>query len=160
MYSLYGTIRTALVVLTALLTLVSSIPRFSCICPDGGTQTDLPVIFGWSGCRFVPADKHAVSAPPTKRSCCTSHSGAGTDPHTSTQLNSQGCRRSLSPTDVMAVSSAPTLDDHSSSIVPPLAWVDACLTFRPEASAWQSSSPNRTSPPPTDLVVRLLRYLV
>src|SRR5450755_4837902 len=111
MYSLYGTIRTALVVMTALLTLVSSVPRFSCICPDGGVQTDLPVVFGLSGCRFVAADSHAVALP-SKHSCCTANSVPGTDPRTSTQLISQGCRRSLSPTDVMAVPSSPSLDDH------------------------------------------------
>src|SRR5450755_157836 len=100
MYSLYGTIRTALVVMTALLTLVSSIPRFSCICPDGGVQTDLPFVFCWAFCRFVAADSHAAPAPANKHSCCTAHKA---EPRaSSTQLNSQGCRKSLSPADVMA----------------------------------------------------------
>ena len=161
MSALCQTIRTALVLATALLTLVSGITRFSCVCPDGRVQADLPVVFGCSGCRFVAAANRAVSAQLDKRSCCTAHAGATNEKKAaSTQLNSLGCRKTLSLTDVMAVPSAPTLDDHSSNIGPPPVWADAGSTLSPEAGAWQSSSLNCTSPPPTDLVVRLQRLLV
>ena len=161
MVSLRGTIRVALVWATAFLTLVSSVPRFSCICPDGGVQSDLPVLFGWSGCRFVSAEMPVVAVAQNKHSCCAARIRAGAESGgASLHLNSPGCRKVLSPADVMAAASGAPRDDHSSRAAPPPALADACPTLGSAAAMQQSCLPRWISPPPTDLVVRLQHILI
>lgn len=163
-------IRAGAVWLTALMTLVTGLPHFVCICPDGHRK---PFCLGFcsptTGCCCASeccARSEAPSSPnaDTMETCCSCHHKARSSntkqvPHA--QLASQGCRKTIVQADFAIVTTGWRTAVDPSALVFPVPALDSvvkgpCPFDLDGRFAWRSCR----IPPPTDLVVTLKHLLI
>src|SRR5947208_2440448 len=90
--------------LTAFLTLLSGVPRFSCECPDGSVQSSFLGIVLGGACSCAPRQ----DAPPLK-SCCAAHAAGSSRP--ASPLQRPQCRKSVASSDATKSAPAQTVSD-------------------------------------------------
>ena len=146
-----GLLLTAQVWLTAILTLLSGVPRFSCVCPDGSVRSSfLGVVLsgGKVCCCAEPAS--APGAP--RKSCCAAHAGGSSAP--SSPSRGSQCHKTVSTSDVLSAPAAPASGDvHAPALHTPPPAAESL------AAVHAASAPAASLSPPTDLTIRL-RHLV
>lgn len=154
--------------LTALMTLVTGLPHFDCLCPDGHHK---PFCFGFcfqstgccvSGC-CVRSEKSSPKADATE-TCCSCHckpKPSHTQPVPQAQLESQGCRKTFVQADFAIITTARRAAGDTSTLVAPVPAFDSVVIGLDPFDlngrlTWQRCS----IPPPTDLVVHLKHLLI
>jgi hypothetical protein len=178
MRSLYGKAWVALVWLTAVGVLAAGLPRYQCRCPDGrlklfcfGASSQATGCCCNGGCCSASQESPGCRAPdraPASRvgkagcCCCETHpERAGATAPSPYHVESLGCQKTLTPSDLVAVAPAQSpvhdgLDVEAfvpPADSPPPPWL-------PDATqpllSWQSYS----IPPPTDLVIVHLHLVI
>jgi hypothetical protein len=147
--------------LTAAATLVAAFPDARCVCPDGRV---MPLCFGPSSCPQgdrSPGERPSAAPVPGK-SCCQ---GEGARPTSEAQggssLSCGGCRRTLTPSALVADASAsPHLAAKALAALGSAAPAAASLSPTPAAFGPQGGWMSCHAPPPTDLVVSLQRFVI
>lgn len=173
MLQLCGTIRVALVWLTALTTLVSGTPHLTCVCPDGHVKLFCLSAYPGLGAfccggagRTADGSKHncccarhdgSSSEPGQERACCRTNQGRrGPVP---SRLEGSGCRKTLTPSTSFAVPAA-SADKHSAAATgaAPFASRVAASFAGPRLSFRNAAAPPPRSP--GALVFALQRLLI
>jgi hypothetical protein len=156
MFMLHRTFLVTQVWLATLLTLLSGVPRFSCVCPDGAVHFSFlgVVCGGTSGCCCTPL-QNAPAGSQEKNCCNAAHAGQAAGHSTSCPHNGSRCRKTVAASDAQAVPLAPTLSD-----LQPLALEAAFSTPASVTILSRSAVLNRGLPPPTDLIVQLGRLVI
>ena len=157
MLALRGTSLVTQVWLAILLTLLSGVPRFSCVCPDGAVHSSfLGVLWGGTGCCCCTPSGGAPAGTQEKSCCGAVHAGkAAGHSTTSCPHNGPRCRKTVASSDAQAVPSTPTLGD-----LQPLALEAAFSTPASVTVLPRSAVLTRDPPPPTDLIVQLGRLVI
>ena len=159
--------------LTAIMTLVASLPHFECQCPNGSIK---PFCFGVfcssSGCccgdvcSGAPKGSRCDAGPAPARkgrpACCCGHSGGRPAPQDSgpPRLEGKGCQKTLAQQQQLAAS-APTKVVHDRGVAH--AALLAPTALGPVGSAHTGAERNGlhlAAPPPPDLVIVLQRFLI
>jgi len=163
-------IRAGAVWLTALMTLITGLPHFDCLCPNGHHK---PFCLGLcsqsTGCCCAGGCcvRSEVSSSPnadTPETCCSCHHKARpsqTKQDPPAQLESPGCRKTIVQPDFAIVTTARSAAVDPSDLVSPVpAFASVvegpCPFDRNGRLAWQCYR----IPPPTDLVVNLKHLLI
>jgi hypothetical protein len=146
-----GLLLTAQVWLTAILTLLSGVPRFSCVCPDGSVRSSfLGVVFSGGKVCCCAESPSAPGAP--RKSCCAAHAGGRSAP--SSPSRGSQCHKTVATSDALSAPAAPANGDVQAPALP--APPPAAESF---AAVHAASAPVAFLSPPTDLTIRL-RHLV
>ena len=165
--------------LSAVMLPIAGLPHFSCLCPDGRVK---PFCFGpttqtsgrccrGSCCGSKPGEGSCAEAPRPARAgaktrccCCRSHAGEGKKQSASDarhRVSAPACRRTLTEADLIAI-----LGERDSPGVSagPITWLSAppptLLLPPPRLEHAQLSWQTYGQPPPTDLIILLLHFLI
>lgn len=158
--------------MTALITLVTSLPHFDCHCPSGQVKrfclrlTSRTCCCEGSCCsseqarRVSPIPSASFSRDDDSPCCCNKAEGsedkAGTDNHT---IGCAGCTKTLAKQPLLMAGEVPTANEKTPVAEPlPLRHLFAGLltVFVLQGTAFQPG----TSPPPPDLVILLCHFLI
>ena len=160
--------------LTAVMTLVASLPHFQCQCPNGSIK---PFCFGVfcssTGCccnnvcsggpkGFCRSGRGAALGK-GRAACCCSHSGSPSASGSASgkpQVQATGCQKSLAQQEHFVTSAFAKVTHNRvafDSIVPAFTTFSRLDTARTLAAKQGLHS---AAPPPTDLVIVLQRFLI
>ena len=171
-------VQTGLVWLTAVTTLVGSVPHFDCLCPNGQhklfclgiSASPTGCCCGGSCCSSSESGKCCCqareSSPEARakhlRCCCESQRQTSADaPGPGLQVKGSCCQKTVIRDELVGVS--PTKEspkqngaDGFSVVLPPLALVHALPVVSESWLSWHRYD----LPPPTDLVITLQHFLI
>ncbi|MHB1424310.1 MAG: hypothetical protein ACYC3I_14140 [Gemmataceae bacterium] len=172
-------VQTGTIWLTAMMTLIAGIPHFVCRCPNGNVKPFCLALLSaktaccrdGSCCSASPADDEtglvthvSPSTPVAKKTCCCRNADredAGSGSRTEAQFKKAGCQRVLAAAAVAISESSvkASLEDFTAHLFlpapEPIMGQDgfgACDSLSAYHSPW--------SPPSTDLVTLLQRFLI
>jgi hypothetical protein len=157
MLALRGTYLVTQVWLAAVLTLLSGVPRFSCVCPNGTVHSSfLGVLWGGANCCCCTPPGGAPAGSQEKSCCGAAHAGkAGGHSTTSCPHNGSRCRKTVASSDAQVVPFAPTLGDLQPLALEAAFSTPASVTVLPRSCLLTCGLP-----PPTDLIVRLKHLVI
>jgi hypothetical protein len=156
MIALRGTFLATQVWLATVLTLLSGVPRFTCVCPDGTVHSSILGVLcgGASGCCCSPSADDPAGAQ--EKSCCSiGHAGKAAGNSTPCPHNSSHCRKTVALSDAQAVPFAPNLGDLQPLALEAAFSSPATLTVLPRSAVLTNGLS-----PPTNLIVHLGRLVI
>jgi hypothetical protein len=157
MLALRGTYLVTQVWLAAALTLLSGVPRFSCVCPDGTVHSSFLGIVGGGGNTCCCTPSAGVPAGSQEKSCCGAAHAGKLSGRSTTSCPHKGshCRKTVASSDAQAVPFVPTLGDLQPLAFEAVFSTPATVTILPRSVVL-----NCGLPPPTDLIVQLGRLVI
>lgn len=175
MYRARRTLLVAQVWLTAFMTLLSGAPQLTCVCPDGRVkQFCLSFLPGLAGCccshACTPAGGQvracccggrasSLSEPAGERPCCRARRGVAAEKlQSQSQVGCPGCRKTMTPSGVVAVPS-PSADQHLAGDIHAHV-ADFAVPFYAGRSLRTSDARSTQRHPPDDLIVVLQRLVI
>jgi hypothetical protein len=155
MIALRGTFLATQVWLATVLTLLSGVPRFTCVCPDGTVHSSILGFLcgGASGCCCAPLGN--VPAGAQEKSCCGGHTSNAVGHSNSYPHKSSHCRKTVALSDAQAVPFAPNLGDLQPLALEAAFSSPATLTVLPRSAVLTNGLS-----PPTNLIVHLGRLVI